>query len=817
MNLFDLVAVLTLNKKDYEDGLNDAEKEASSFGDKLKSGFSNTVSFIGGSFAKIGAAAGGISVAIGKQALDAYANYEQLVGGVETLFKESSDTIMANASEAWKTAGMSANEYAETVTSFSASLIQSTGRGVQTDIDAMEDALDAEYKATKQNLQDQYDEVKKHWDERIRLTKDSNAKASLREQKNEELKALKRANQEELEALKVHNKELIAQAEAANSTSVTTEESLAEAAKLADMAIIDMSDNANKMGSDIESIKNAYSGFAKGNFTMLDNLKLGYGGTKEEMARLIDDANRLREAQGLNADLTVHSYADIVTAIHEVQTNLGITGTTAREASTTIQGSLASMKSAWQNLLVGISDDTQPFDSLVDDLVNSVSTVGDNILPRVEKILGGIGNLVSKLAPKLVEQIPSLLETVLPSLIDAILATSETLAEVIPNILNTLANVVIDNSGLILNAIGKMLSTIASKLPGMAKTILQKIPTFIRQIADFIKDNVGWIVKAIADLIVVVAEELPNIIMTIIDVLPDVIMSILDALIDNLPTVINALVQMVLAIVDHLPEIILGLIEALPTIIEKICTALIENLPLLIQGAIQIVVGIVEHLPEIISGLIAALPSIITSIVNGFSGLGDALGGVFGTALEICGGILGELGNVAMGVFNWIGTLMDDPAKALEQAFDGIKDYASKVFESVKTIITGIFDLIDAKQKEAEAKARREKTDAALQAEIDAGKLKAETNENGTHDYTDEYREYLTAKGLLGDGTAIISEDTTWEQWKTEPIYQEKKSELNVSGEVTIKGVNDKNEFVGAAHMTEQELAHMFQTQGRLY
>lgn len=802
MNLFDLVAVLTLNKKDYEDGLNDAEKEASSFGDKLKSGFSNTVSFIGGSFAKIGAAAGGISVAIGKQALDAYANYEQLVGGVETLFKDSSDTIMANASEAWKTAGMSANEYAETVTSFSASLIQSTGRGVQTDIDAMEDALDAEYKATKQSLQDQYDEVKKHWDERIRLTKDSNEKASLREQKNEELKALKRANEEELEALKVHNKELIAQAEEANNTSVTTEESLAEAAKLADMAIIDMSDNANKMGSDIESIKNAYSGFAKGNFTMLDNLKLGYGGTKEEMARLIDDANRLREAQGLNADLTIHSYADIVTAIHEVQTNLGITGTTAKEASTTIQGSLASMKSAWQNLLVGISDDTQPFDDLVDDLVGSVTIVGDNILPRVEKILGGIGNLASKLAPKLLEQIPPLLEAVLPSLIEATLSMSETLAEVIPSILDTLANVVIDNSGALLNAIGKMLSTIAGKLPTMARTILQKIPTLIRQIADFIVNNVGWLVKAVTDLIVVIAQELPNIIMAIIEVLPEVIMSILDALIENLPTVINALIQMVLMIVEYLPEIITGLVEALPKIIDMICTGLIENLPLLIQGAIQLVIGIVSHLPEIISGLIAALPSIIQAIVNGFSGLGDALGGVFGAALDICGGILGELGNVASGVFNWIGTLMDDPAKAIEDAFDGIKDYASKTFESIKTIITGIFDLIEAKRAEAESKERLAKVKSEEEKVILAGKTKVVAGST----YSDEFWEAYEAAGY-----------TDFAKGANGVAYAKKEEKVDVSGTITIEGVNNEGEFIGAANMTEEQLARMFQTQGRLY
>ena len=176
-----------------------------------------------------------------------YADYEQLAGGVETLFKKSSQSVINNASKAYETAGMSANEYMETVTGFSAALIQSTGRGAQTDLEAL-----------KNNLKNQYDEVKKHWQKRIKLTKDSSAKESLRTQMEAELKSLKKQNAETLEQAKI-----------ANETSVTTEESLARAAKLADQAIIDMSDNANKMGTDMASIQNAYQGFSKQNYTML--------------------------------------------------------------------------------------------------------------------------------------------------------------------------------------------------------------------------------------------------------------------------------------------------------------------------------------------------------------------------------------------------------------------------------------------------------------------------------------------------------------------------------------------------------------------
>ena len=203
----------------------------------------------------------------------AYASYEQLVGGVDTLFKDSSKKVQQYAADAYKTAGMSGNEYMETVTSFSASLLQSLGGDTE------------------------------------------------------------------------------------------------KAADVANQAMIDMSDNANKMGTDMQSIQNAYQGFAKQNYTMLDNLKLGYGGTKEEMQRLLADAEKL---SGVHYDIS--NFSDVTQAIHEIQNSLDITGTTAKEASTTIEGSANSMKAAWSNLLVGISDDTQDFDTLVNNFVESAKS-----------------------------------------------------------------------------------------------------------------------------------------------------------------------------------------------------------------------------------------------------------------------------------------------------------------------------------------------------------------------------------------------------------------------------------------------------------
>lgn len=259
---------------------------------------------------------GSAVVDLGKQAVANYANYEQLVGGVETLFKESAGVVEEYANIAYKTAGLSANEYMETVTSFSASLLQSLGQDT------------------------------------------------------------------------------------------------AKSAEYADRAIVDMADNANKMGTQIGMIQNAYQGFAKQNYTMLDNLKLGYGGTKTEMERLIKDANKVKEANGEMANLTIESFADVTEAIHIIQTELGITGTTAQEASDTISGSAGSMKAAWQNLLTAIADKNQDTSKSVNEFVDSVVGASKNLVPRVKVVVDGIKQLINSIItevfPKLKKEIPEL-------------------------------------------------------------------------------------------------------------------------------------------------------------------------------------------------------------------------------------------------------------------------------------------------------------------------------------------------------------------------------------------------------------------------
>ena len=283
---------------------------------KLASVGSTVGSIAKGATVAIGAAATAGTVAavgavssISQQALSAYSSYEQLVGGVDTLFKDASATVQENAKSAYTSAGMSANDYMETVTSFSASLIQSLGGDT------------------------------------------------------------------------------------------------AAAAKQADVAVVDMSDNVNKMGSNIEDVRNAYQGFAKQNYTMLDNLKLGYGGTKEEMERLISDANKLREAQGEAGDLTIDSYSDIVTAIHLVQKEMGIAGTTEEEALTTIEGSVNSAKAAWTNWLTELGKDNADMGARTQELVEAVVTAAQNIIPRMGEILTTLGTAILTYGPSLIQQI----------------------------------------------------------------------------------------------------------------------------------------------------------------------------------------------------------------------------------------------------------------------------------------------------------------------------------------------------------------------------------------------------------------------------
>ena len=424
MNLLDLYASVILDTSGYSEGLDEALDEANSFGDKLKSGLA-TVGKVGG--IALTAAAAGVT-ALTKASIENYGEYEQLVGGVETLFKDSSDAVMGYAENAYRTAGLSANEYMSTVTSFSASLLQ---------------GLDGD---------------------------------------------------------------------------------TAKAAEIADRAITDMADNANKMGTSIEMIQNAYQGFAKQNYTLLDNLKLGYGGTQAEMARLINDSGVLGDTIEVTAE-TVNqvSFDKIIEAIGVVQDQMGITGTTAAEASSTIQGSIATIQSAWTNLVTGIGDENANLTQLVNNFVDSVATVGENIIPRVNEILNGIGTLISQMAPVIVSAIPTIIQDVLPSLIDAsisvVLAIVDELPTIIkalvdatPTIIQKVADGLIQAAPILLTSAAEIVFTLVGglvdSLPEIIETgkdlvrgIWEGISAMGRWIRNNVRDFFGGIVDSVKDLL----------------------------------------------------------------------------------------------------------------------------------------------------------------------------------------------------------------------------------------------------------------------------------------------------------------------------
>lgn len=334
------------------------------------------------------AAAGAAAVALGKQALDSYANYEQLIGGVETLFGDSADQVMQNASEAFKTAGMSANDYMETSIQSAAALINSLG-GDQ-----------------------------------------------------------------------------------------------ARAAELMDMSITDMSDNVNKMGTTMEAVQNAYRGFSRGNFTMLDNLALGFAGTKEGMQELLDAAEQI---SGVEYDIS--SYSDIVEAIHVVQTEMGITGTTAKEAMSTISGSVAATKAAWQNLLTGIADENADFESLVNNFIDSAMTAAENILPRVQTIMSGLGRLISEGAEKI---LPIVIDMIVQNLPQIIAAGVQIITSLVTGLIQALPQIIA--------AIPQIFMAIIQAFQSSWPAMKEAGSNLLRQLVDGLKSALSWLGGQIRNL-----------------------------------------------------------------------------------------------------------------------------------------------------------------------------------------------------------------------------------------------------------------------------------------------------------------------------
>lgn len=382
------------------DAMDGAGQKTNVFGDVLKANLLGSAIVSG-----IKAVASGIKSLI-SGAIEGYGEYEQLVGGVETLFGSSADTVIKNAENAYKTAGLSANAYMETVTSFSASLLQSMGNDTEA------------------------------------------------------------------------------------------------AAKKADQALTDMSDNANKMGTDMQSIQNAYQGFAKQNYTMLDNLKLGYGGTKEEMQRLIDDANALNAAQGNYTNYSIESYADIVDAIHTVQTEMGITGTTALEASTTIEGSIGAMKAAYQNFVTGLGDQNADIGALTEELIQSAGNVAKNVLPVIESVVKNIAETVREQGPDMItrfvayatEKLPEVLKLGVQLIVSLVKGLAQNLPELLRGTLalvDAIISAFLDSLPDIIEVGKDIVRGLWEGIKAMASWIGEKVSGFVGGLVDGVKGVLG--------------------------------------------------------------------------------------------------------------------------------------------------------------------------------------------------------------------------------------------------------------------------------------------------------------------------------------
>lgn len=606
MNVFDLFATISLDSSKYDSGLDSAADRANTIGDRI-GGALATIGKVGA--AAVGAAATAIT-AMGAQAVGMYANFEQLEGGIETLFgtqgqsleeyaksvgkgvdevteryntlMTAQETAMANAGEAYRTAGLNMNEYMETITAFAASLKASTK-----------------------------DEV--------------------------------------------------------------------EAAKVADMAVQDMSDNANKMGTSMESVQSAYMAFSKQNYTLLDNLKLGYGGTKTEMERLLKDAEKL---SGVKYDIS--NLSDVYNAIHVIQENLGITGTTAKEAMYTIEGSSRMAKSAWDNVVLaigrgeGVSDAFDNFLTAVFGDGSEGAGLINNIVPRIKTTMEGIANFIVNAAPIISKALPGIVDAVFPSLFETAITLVGMLVASLPSILESLGAAAVTAVHSILAKVSETIIgyDMFSDFSSFMDAIMDILGSFI---PNFIESGVNWITNLLGGFsdISIITENLSLL-----------LESILIGLSNGLPLILDKGIELITFLMNGMLETEPALITTIGDLLNQLISFIFENLPMFLEKGIEMVSslseGMLNNAPTIISTMVDVILSLIENILNHlpeFLQKGQEL------IMKLIEGIVEKTPEI-------LKTILDLIVEIIGKIAEKLPDFLKKGGEIIGQLIAGIIEMI---------------------------------------------------------------------------------------------------------------------------
>lgn len=610
--------------KNMNESMKDATNSASKMSSVMK-GIGSSAIKVGKGLAVAGAAAATAVTALVSKSVGAFADYEQLTGGVETLFgaggrsveeyaqsvgKSVSDiqgkydslmsaqnVVLENANKAYMTAGMSANEYMDTVTGFSASLISSLGG-------------------------------------------DTN-----------------------------------------------------KAADYANSALVDMSDNANKMGTDMESIKNAYQGFAKQNYTMLDNLKLGYGGTQEEMKRLLSDAQKLT---GQKYDIS--SFADITQAIHAIQTQMDITGTTAKEASTTISGSWGSLKAAFENTLVGLTTGGEMFNQSLDALVDSAKTFGQNVIPAITGALSGVGSLIESLAPVIVAELPSMVSDILPHLVSAakslvtglisqLPALGRAVLDAIPSIFDGMTDVIGESS------VGKL----KGSFEGLKNTITDTFSNIGPMLKDFCEGGISTFCDALST-----AMDLASGAISVIEALSPVIGAVAGAIITYKGAV------MLWNAAETAKNVVMGISTAAQWALNVAMTANPIGIVIVAIGALvgafivlwnksegfrNFWINLWEKVKAIVTSAWEGIKAGFEKIKNGISAVKEKVSTMWNGVKEKTSELWGGVKNVVSEKLNNIKSTYDAHGRGLKgatfAAIEGVKEYYRTGYDAINQLTGG--------------------------------------------------------------------------------------------------------------------------------